>query len=275
MGMLSGKVALISGTGGGQGRAAALVFAREGARVFGCDIKAEGSEETLAMVRKAGGEMQSMHPCDLTDEATAKAWVKAGHDAWGGFSILYNNAGSVRQRGAFADSRLADWNATLLYELTIVYLCAHAAWPYLVGRGGGVILNVGSIVAHRETFPSRSAAHSAAKAGVLALTRALALEGAPHSIRALSISPGLIRSPTTEHYWSDDPREVAKKDLFVGKIPMGRAGECEEVAEVAAFLASARASYINGTDILIDGGLNGTAFGLYDTLPEARDPDVV
>lgn len=110
---------------------------------------------------------------------------------------------------------------------------------------------------------------------MLALTRSLAAEGAPHRIRAVSVSPGLIRSPTTQHFWGSDPREIVKRDLFFGKIPMGRAGECEEVAEVAAFLASDRASYINGTDILIDGGLNGTSFGDYDALPKAQNARVV
>src|ERR1700687_1549470 len=134
MGMLDGTVALISGTGAGQGRAAALIFAREGARVFGCDYNAAGAEETVEMVRRAGGEMRSIHPCDITDPEATKAWVKAGHDAWGGFNVLYNNAGSLRIYGSFAESKLEDWNENLLYELTSVYIASHAAWPYLVER---------------------------------------------------------------------------------------------------------------------------------------------
>ena len=274
-GLLSGKVALISGTGGGQGRAAALVFAREGARVVGCDIKTEGAAETEAMVRDAGGDMRSLHPCDLTDPEAANRWVAAACEAYGGVDILYNNAGSVRSRGAFGQTTLQGWNDTLLYELTIVYICTKAIWPHFVGRRAGVILNVGSIVAHRETFPSRSTAHSAAKAGVLGLTRSLAAEGAPFGIRALSLSPGLIRSPTTEHYWGKDPRELAKRDAFFAKIPAGRAGTCEEVAEVAAFFASSRASYVSGADVLVDGGLNATSYGDYDALPQAMDAKVV
>ena len=264
--MLEGKVALISGTGGGQGRAAALVFAREGARVFGCDVNREGAEETVQMVLASGGEMRSMHPCDLTDPAQAAAWVEAGYAAWGGFDILYNNAASVRCVGPFGESRLEDWNQNLLYELTIVYISCRAAWQYLVSRGSGVILNVGSVVAYREIFPARSPGHSAAKGGVLGLTRTLASEGAPHGIRALSISPGLIRSAATQHYWKNDPLQVAKRDIYLSKIPAGRAGECDEVAEVAAFLASDRASYVNGSDILIDGGLVSTSYGSHEEL---------
>jgi NAD(P)-dependent dehydrogenase (short-subunit alcohol dehydrogenase family) len=121
-------------------------------------------------------------------------------------------------------------------------------------------------VAYREIFPARSPAHSAAKGGVLGLTRTLASEGAPHRIRAVSISPGLIRSAATQHYWRNEPLAAAKKDLYLAKIPLGRAGECEEVAEVAAFLASDRASYINGSDVLVDGGLVSTSYGSHDAL---------
>lgn len=267
MGLLEGKVALISGTGGGQGRASALVFAREGARVFGCDMNRDGAAETLEMVRKAGGEMRSLQPCDLTDPAQAAKWIESACDAWGGIDILYNNASSVRSVGPFAESKLEDWNANILYELTIVYICSRAAWQPLVDRGGGVILNVGSQVAYREIFPARLPAHSAAKSGVLGLTRMLASEGAPHGIRALSVSPGLIRSPATQHYWKDDPLWALKKKIFFDKIPLGRAGECEEVAEVAAFLASDRASYMTGSDILVDGGLVSTSYGSEKSFP--------
>lgn len=273
-GLLDGKVALISGAGGGQGRAAALIFAREGAKIVGCDVNVQGSEETLRLVAEAGGDMISVHPCDASDPDAAAGWVESAAARFGGVDILYNNAGAVRSRGAFGETTLEGWNETLRFELTIVYVCTKAAWPLLTRRGG-IILNVGSIVAHRETFPSRSTAHSAAKAGVLGLTRSLAAEGAPYGVRALSISPGLIRSPTTEHYWGSDRREIAKRNAFLAKIPLGRAGLCEEVAEVAAFLASGRASYVNGADLMIDGGLNATSYGDYDALPESGNGRVV
>jgi meso-butanediol dehydrogenase / (S,S)-butanediol dehydrogenase / diacetyl reductase len=266
MTLLDGKVALISGTASGQGRAAALVFAREGARVHGCDVNAEGAAETVELVHATGGEMTSLHPCDLTDPAAAAAWVTTARTAWGGFDILYNNAGSLLSRGPFEESTLEDWNATIQHELTIVYISARAAWAGLKEHKG-VVLNVASVAAHRENFPSRSPAHGAAKAGVLALTRMLASEGAPHGIRAVSISPGLIHTATTSHFWANNARSAAKKQAFFDKIPLGRAGESEEIAEVAAFLASPRASYINGTDIIVDGGLTGTSYGSYDALP--------
>jgi meso-butanediol dehydrogenase/(S,S)-butanediol dehydrogenase/diacetyl reductase len=266
MGMLDGKVALISGTGGGQGRAAALIFAREGAIVVGCDFNAETAEETLDLVKAAGGEMISVHPCDLTTPAGAKDWVESAIQAFGKIDILYNNAAALKIYGPFAESTLEDWNNNLLYELTIVYISTHAAWPHLI-RNGGTVINIAALAAHLEVFPSRSAGHAAAKAGVVAFTRMLSSEGAAHGVRALSISPGLIRTAATEHYWRDDPRERQKKALFFGKIPSDRAGSCEEVAELAAFLASDRAAYINSTDIIIDGGLKGSSFGSYDQLP--------
>jgi NAD(P)-dependent dehydrogenase (short-subunit alcohol dehydrogenase family) len=267
MGLLEGKRVFISGTGGGQGRAAALVFAREGARIFGCDLKGEGAEETVALVRQAGGFMESLHPLDLTAPGAADEWISAGKRALGGIDVLYNNAGSLRARGPFGESTLEDWNATILNELTIVYIVSRAAWADLTREPGKVILNCASVQGHRELFPSRSSAHSAAKAGVMGLTRTLAQEGAAFGLRALSISPGFIRSPTTMHFWRNDAHNVAKLKAFHDKIPFGRAGECEEVAEVAAFLASDRASYVNGADLLVDGGLNAASFGSYAALP--------
>ena len=269
MSILQGKVALISGTGGGQGRAAALVFAREGARVFGCDVNEAGDKETVDMVRAAGGVMESLHPCDLTRPSEAAGWIEAAATKWGGIDVVYNNAASVRSFGPFAEAKLDEWNQTLLYELTIVFIVARAAWKYLIDRGGGVILNVGSIVAHQEIFPSRSPAHGAAKSGVLGLTRTLAYEGAPHRIRALSVSPGLIHTAATQHYWKDEPLWNAKRTAYLNKIPLGRAGKSEEIAEVAAFLASDRASYVNGTDVLVDGGLCGVNFGSHAALEAA------
>jgi len=258
---LRDKVVLISGTAGGQGRAAALAFARAGARVMGCDVKREGAEETVALVKRQGGEMRSIQPLDLSELENAELWVKAAFEAFGGIDILYNNAGSLRARGPFASSTVEEWNLTLRYELTIVYVCALAAWPYLVRRGGGLIINTASMSGHHEFLPLRTAAHGAAKAGVMGLTRMLAAEGAPHKIRAVSISPGLIKSPATERFWSGvDPRQTAIGEGLTAKIPMGRPGACEEIASVAVFLASSAASYINATDIAVDGGIMGVSY---------------
>jgi NAD(P)-dependent dehydrogenase (short-subunit alcohol dehydrogenase family) len=258
---LEARVVLISGTAGGQGRAAALAFARAGALVLGCDVKAGDAEETVAMVLAEGGQMQSLHPVDLTDPAEAEHWIDHAVRTWGGIDVVYNNAGSLRAKGPFPQSTLEQFEQTIRYELTVSYIVSLAAWPHLVARGGGVILNVASISGHREVMPLRSCAHGAAKAGIMGLTRMLAAEGSPYNIRAISISPGLIRSPATEGFWSsDDPNLRAMGAGMMAHIPMGRAGRCDEIANVAVFLASPAASYINGTDILVDGGMTGVSF---------------
>lgn len=257
---LAGKVVLISGTAGGQGRAAALAFARAGARVMGCDVKAEEAAETAALVAREGGEMRSLHPLDASDLDSARRWAKAAADAWGGIDVLYNNAGSLRAKSEFGRSTIEDWDLTIRYELTIVYTSSLAVWPYLVARGGGLIISTASMSGHREFLPLRSAAHGATKAGVMGMTRMLAAEGARYKIRAVSISPGLIRSPATERFWSGDQEQRAIGAGLVAKIPMGRYGLPEEIANVAVFLASPEASYINGADILVDGGTTGVSF---------------
>jgi meso-butanediol dehydrogenase/(S,S)-butanediol dehydrogenase/diacetyl reductase len=249
---LEGKVALISGIAGGQGRAAAMVFAKAGAKVYGCDVNAEGTAETIELVTKAGGTIKALAPLDPSDPEHAERWAKAAYDEFGGIDILYNNAGSLRAFGPFESSTLEDWNLTLRYELTIVYVSTKAVWPYLVKQGGGVIVSISGGNAHVETPPFRSCAHGAAKAGVCALTRMFAAEGRFANIRANSISPGLINVPATASFTKED-KMVG--DLLINKIPIGRMGEPEEIARTALFLASPAASYVNGADFIVDGGM--------------------
>jgi NAD(P)-dependent dehydrogenase (short-subunit alcohol dehydrogenase family) len=259
MGVLDGKVALISGTAAGIGRAAALAFASAGAQVFGCDMKVPESEETLELVARAGGTMRSLHPVDVRDPAGASAWVKAAAAAFGGIDILYNNAAVGHSRTPFAQSTFEQWELSLRYELTIVYASSFAAWPYLVERGGGVIINAGSIAGHQEMWPYRSAAHGTTKAGVIAFTRMLAADGAAHNIRAVSLSPGVIHAPSKDWLLRGDTPQAAAGKALVAKVPLGRAGTVEEIASVAVFLASPAASYVNATDIVVDGGFIGVA----------------
>lgn len=258
---LDGKVALISGTAGGQGRAAAMAFADAGARVLGCDVDAEHAQETVELVRRRGGEMQSVHPLDPSDPAQAQSWIDTAISIWGGFDILYNNAGSLRAVGPFAISTQQEWDLTIRNELTIVYVSSHAAWQPLIDRGGGVIINTASASGHVEFHPLRSAAHSAAKAGVIAFTRTLAVEGAPHGIRAVSISPGFTRTPATSIWWDGNEEQRAMGATLTSRVPLGRAGEPEDIVHAAVFLASPAAAYITGTDLLIDGGASGSTFG--------------
>jgi meso-butanediol dehydrogenase/(S,S)-butanediol dehydrogenase/diacetyl reductase len=247
---LNGKVALITGTGGEQGRAAALLFAKEGARVVGCDVNKDAASQTLTMVRDAGGEMVSMAPVDLSIELGASRWVEEGAAAFGGIDVLYNNASAPRF-GPLDSMPVEDWHFTMRNELDIVYYVTRAAWPHLVARGSGSIISTASIAAVRGCVAPQSA-HGAAKAAVTSLMTSLVIEGAPHKIRANTISPGPIEHPLTQSALADPNHPMSK---LVAKIPMGRMGRPQEVAYLALFLASDESSFITGANVVIDGGL--------------------
>lgn len=248
------KVVLISGTGGGQGREAALAFAREGAKVLGCDIVVKNSEETTRLVNEAGGEMISLEPVDLADPGDAKRWVDAAIKQWGQVDVLYNNAASVGL-APFEVATIDHWNYTIRNELTLSYVAARAVWPHMVERKKGVIVNVASIAGRVELPVFPAVAHGVANAGVQALTRMLAGAGAPHGIRSVSISPGIVLNPNAPKPF-DDPQSPEMRALW-GPTPLGRPARIEEVLETTLFLASDKASYITGTDIAVDGGLSG------------------
>ena len=248
-GRLAGKVALISGTGRGMGRAAALEFAREGAFVVGCDLDPGTADETVLLVRSDGGEMVSISPVDLSTEAGALAWVALAIETYGRVDILYNNASALRH-GRIADMPIEDWYFTITNELHLVFHCTRAAWPHLVATRG-CVLNVASIAATRGVGFVPMAPHGAAKGGVLAFTNHLVAEGAGLGVRANAISPGMIRTPETAQFL-----DVADHPLHqvLAATPARRAGEPEEVAKLAVFLCSDDAAYINGAHIAIDGG---------------------
>jgi NAD(P)-dependent dehydrogenase (short-subunit alcohol dehydrogenase family) len=247
---LAGKVALITGTAGGQGAAAARLFAAEGATVIGCDLDAERAEAVTAGVRAAGGEMHHTAPLDLADPEQAAAWVDDAAALAGGIDIVYNNA-SAPWVGPFAEMTWDDWRFTLHNELDLIFTVTKAAWPHLIARGGGVIVNTGSVSAHRGATFVEQAAHGAAKGGVVSITRHLAASGARHGIRANSISPGLIVTPQIEPFLDEPGHPVHEMHRT---HPLGRLGTPDDVARVALFLASDEAAYLNAVDIVVDGG---------------------
>jgi meso-butanediol dehydrogenase/(S,S)-butanediol dehydrogenase/diacetyl reductase len=249
-GRLHGKVALITGTAGGQGRAAALLFAAEGATVVGTDVNRDGAAETVDLVRSAGGVMDSTHPLDLADEDGVRAWIDDAAARHGGIDVLYNNAGATRF-SPVAETSYADWSFTLRNELDIVFLATKHAWPHLVAHGGGSILLVGSTAGITGSLTNTRIAHTATKGGVVAMTRQLAAEGAAHGIRANCISPGMIRTPATE---ADLLAPDHPMNSIARAIPLGRIGAPEEVARCALFLASDEASYVTGANLVVDGG---------------------
>ena len=237
------------------GRAAAVEFAAQGAAVVGCDIDEEGAEQTVELVTSAGGTMTSLAPIDLTSEKDAAAWVAHGVATYGGVDVLYNNA-SIARVGPFDELTLEGWRFAMTYELDLVFISTKAAWPALIDRGGGVVINVASVAAKLGASFVHQHAHGAAKGGVLAFTKHLVVSGAPHRIRAVSISPGMILTPATRPVVS---RPDGPGATLIAQIPSGRFGEADEVARLAAFLASDAAAYINGADVAIDGGVTAVA----------------
>lgn len=247
---LAGKVTLITGTAGGQGAAAARLFAAEGARVFGCDLDVARAGAVADEIRTTGGLMEVTAPVDLADPQGAATWVDACAQEAGGIDVLYNNA-SAPWVGPFADMTWDNWRFTVRNELDLIFTATKAAWPHLVARGGGVIINTASVSAHRGATFIEQSAHGAAKGGVLAMTRHLAASGARHGIRANSISPGLIVTPQIEPFL-DEPGHPVHDMLH--SHPLGRLGHPDDVARVALFLASDDAAYLNAVDIVVDGG---------------------
>jgi meso-butanediol dehydrogenase / (S,S)-butanediol dehydrogenase / diacetyl reductase len=250
MGRLDGKRALISGTGGGIGRAAAVLFGREGAHVVGCDLDPQTSAQTVSLVRAEGGRMDAIAPVDLATEEGADRWVREAVTLTGGIDVLVNNASAIRF-GPVDTLSFADWSFTIRHELDIVFLVTRAAWPHLVAAGGGSIVNVASITASRGAFFMPQNAHGAAKGGVLALTYQLVVEGGPHGIRVNAVSPAMTETPHTAPLLADPDGPAAS---IAGRVPLGRWGQPEDVAHAIVFLASDESRHVSGANIPVDGG---------------------
>ena len=250
-GRLAGKIALITGVGGGMGVAAARRFCAEGARVVGCDLDAAGAARTEELIRAEGGEITAMGGIDLGDADAARAWVDAAVATYDGIDVLYNNA-STQRFAPLEELSLEDWDFTMRNELDLVFYTVKAAWPHLKAYGGGSIINVGSIAAMRGVEFMAQNAHSTAKGGVIALTLQLVVEGGPHGIRANVISPGMTETPNTAPLLADPPERM--KRIVLDRIPLGRHGQPEDIVNAALFLASDESSWISGTNIVIDGG---------------------
>jgi NAD(P)-dependent dehydrogenase (short-subunit alcohol dehydrogenase family) len=245
---LKGKVCIITGTGGTMGRAAALLFASEGARVVGCDLIEQGALETQEEVRAAGGVMETLSPCNLTEARDCQALVDFAVDRFGAIDILYNNA-AMAYFNWIEDMSEGEWKNTLNEEINLVFLMTKAAWPHLKASHG-VIVNTASVVAWSAFRHLPAIAHSTAKAGIIAMTRHLAMEGAPHGIRANSISPGSVVSKQSEVQLADK----TWADYLTSRIMLGRPAEPREIATAALFLASSDSSYVTGADLAVDGG---------------------
>jgi meso-butanediol dehydrogenase/(S,S)-butanediol dehydrogenase/diacetyl reductase len=245
-GRLDGKVVMISGTGSGQGRAAAIRFAREGALVVGCDVNAVGNEETVALIQEIGFDMLGLAPLDPSLPVGAELWVEQTIARHGRVDVLYNNAGASRP-GALESLSEDDWRFTMKNEIDVVFFPTQAAWSALK-QTRGVVVSTGSVAGHLG-IPTQPA-HCAGKAAVIALARSFAAAGAPHGIRSVSISPGPILVEGGREFFADPKnREAAMASTLLNRL-----GDPDEVAALACFLASDEASYMTGVDVAVDGG---------------------
>jgi len=257
MGKLDGKVAIITGAGSGIGRAAALLFAKEGAKIVIADNVVSGGEETLTMIREAGGEARFIKT-DVSIEDDIKKMIKVALDDYGKLDILFNNAGVSDILAPTHEAQVSEWHRAININLTGVFLGMKYAIPEMLKIGGGAIINTASL-AGLVGYPNRPA-YCASKGGVVQLTKGAALEYATQNIRVNCICPGIIWTPMMEKAVSQEGTldskaiEESKKQI-IGMEPVGRLGKSEEVAQAALFLAcDNESSFITGIALPVDGG---------------------
>ena len=247
---LSNKVAVITGAASGIGRASAIRFAREGARVVVFDLDERGNEDTAAAARAEGGEAVAVSG-DVTVAADVRRVVRAAVDTFGRLDVMFNNAG-ISIRGTILDLDEESFDRLFAVNIKGVYLGCREAISLMKAQGGGVILNTASQLG--LVGADASALYPATKGAVVQLTRCLALDHAADGIRVNSLCPGPIDTPLARRgrEQSGDPEGALRSRL--AQIPLGRIGESEEMAGVAAFLCSDEASFITGAAFLADGG---------------------
>jgi NAD(P)-dependent dehydrogenase (short-subunit alcohol dehydrogenase family) len=253
-GLLDGKSALITGGGGGIGRATALAFAREGARVAVADAAEAAAQETVALINRAGGQAMTLTG-DVTDAGAVAASVKSVVAAYGRLDCAFNNAGIAGFQVDAGGRKTAEWSEAafdrmIAVNLKGVWLCMKYELEQMVAQGGGAIVNTASI-AGLIGLPT-SSGYVAAKHGVVGLTKTAALEYADDKVRVNAVCPGYIETPMTQ----DTMRRRGTE--LMAKVPFHRMGKPEEIAEMVVWLCSDRASFVTGAAYNVDGGYMAT-----------------
>ena len=249
---LQDKVALITGAASGIGRETALLFATEGARVVVVDRDDDGGEETVRLLREAGGTATYVH-ADVSRAAYAESMVLAAEETYGRLDILFNNAGIMQAGDDDAVGTDEEvWDLTLAVNLKGVFLGCKFGIPALRRAGGGSIINTASFVALLGAATPQLA-YTASKGGVLALTRELAVVHARENIRVNALCPGPLRTELLMKFLDTDE----KRQRRLVHVPMGRFGEAREMAQAALYLASDASSYMTGATFTVDGGITG------------------
>ncbi len=247
---LAGKVSVITGAGSGIGRAAALLFAREGARVVAADLNRRAAEETVRMLREAGGEARAVE-VDVSSAASVERMFEETLEAYGRLDVLVNNAG-YGFAATVEQTDEADWDRLMAVNLKGVYLGCKYAIPLMRRQGGGVIVNTASVVA--LVGIENRAAYCASKGGVAALTRALALDHVRDGIRVNCVAPGSVDTPYFSEIIAQSPDPAALRKELEERQPMGRMGRAEEIAYAMLYLASEESSFVTGSVLVVDGG---------------------
>jgi NAD(P)-dependent dehydrogenase (short-subunit alcohol dehydrogenase family) len=252
MGRLDGKVALITGAGGGIGRASALRFSAEGARVVSVDADERAGQETVDRVRQGGSEAEFVR-ADVCKAPEVERMIASAEERFGALHVLFNNAGILPDEDtSVVDTPEDVFDRVIAVNLKGVFLGCKYGIPALLRAGGGSIINTASLVAVIGSATSQIA-YTASKGGVLALTREIAIEFARRGIRANALCPGPVNTPLLQSLLAD-PAFKARRFVH---LPMGRLAETHEIANAALYLASDESSYVNGATFLVDGGTSG------------------